>query len=124
MTLRIVLAIFLTLHGAAHLVGFASSWGASPDPSPLKTTVLSDRVNLGAMGIRLVGTLWLLAALAYGLAAAGAALAAPWWASMALVTTLGSLVLSIIWWPESRIGVPVNLALLLVLTLGAQRGWF
>lgn len=122
--LGIVIAIFLTLHGAAHLVGFASSWGASPDPSPLKTTVLSDRVNLGAIGIRLVGTLWLFAALAYGLAAAGAVLGAPWWVSMAIVTTVASLVLSVIWWPESRLGVPVNLALPLVLSLGTQRGWF
>lgn len=77
MTLRIALAIFLTVHGAAHLVGFASSWGASPDPAPLKTTVLGDRINLGSIGSRLLGTLWLLAALAYGLAAAGAVLATP-----------------------------------------------
>lgn len=42
---------------------------------------------------------------------------------MALVTTVASLVLSIIWWPESRLGVPINLALLLLWSLGAGRGW-
>lgn len=75
--MRIALAIVMVLHGAAHLVGFAESWQLSMTESvPHKTTVLSGRVDLGTAGIRAAGLLWLLAALAFGLASAGAVMSA------------------------------------------------
>jgi hypothetical protein len=122
--MRIVLAIVMVLHGAAHLVGFAESWQLSMTESvPFKTTVLSGRVDLGPAGIRAGGLLWLLAALAFGLTAAGAVMNAVWWPSIAVVTAIASLVLSLVWWPESRIGVPVNIALIAVLVMGRRLGW-
>lgn len=122
--MRLIIAIAMVLHGAAHLVGFAESWQLSmTERAPYKTTVLDGRLNLGAVGIRVAGSLWLLAALAFGLVAAGAAVNAEWWAAVALPTAIASLVLSLVWWPESRIGVAVNMLLLAALAMGRRAGW-
>jgi hypothetical protein len=122
--MRIVIAVAMVLHGAAHLVGFAESWQLSmTERVPYKTTVLDGRVDLGNAGIRAAGLLWLLAALAFGLVSAGAVMNTEWWASMAATTAIGSLVLSLVWWPESRIGVAVNVALMATLAMGRRAGW-
>ena len=122
--MRIALLVLMGLHGIAHLVGFAESWQLSTTEStPYKTTVLSGRVDLGAAGIRAAGVLWLLAALAFVLVAVGAAMNAPWWFSMAIATAVASLVLCLVWWPEARIGVPINVALIVTLVLGRRLGW-
>jgi hypothetical protein len=68
--MRFVLAFFLLAHGAAHLAGFVSSWKlATLAELPNKTTVLSGRVDVGDAGIRVMGVLWLLATLAFLVAA-------------------------------------------------------
>lgn len=122
--MRIALAIAMVLHGAAHIVGFAESWQiAATEGVPFKTTVLSGRLNLGLVGIRLGGVLWLLAALAFGLVAAGALMNTDWWMSVALPMAVSSLVLSVIWWPESRMGVAVNAVLIAALLVGRHLGF-
>lgn len=122
--MRIALALAMVLHGAAHLVGFAESWQLSlTDSVPFKTTVLSGRVDLGMVGIRVGGILWLLAALAFGLEAAGAIMSTEWWASMALTTAIASMVMSVIWWPEARVGVAVNAMLIIALLVGRRFGF-
>ena len=64
--MRFVLAILLVAHGVAHLVGVVSSWKLAVLPElPYKTVVLSGRVDVGDAGIRVMGVLWLLAALAF-----------------------------------------------------------
>ena len=122
--MRIVLALLMALHGAAHLAGFAESWQLSTtETTPYKTTVMSGRVDLGATGIRAAGVLWLLAALAFGLVTVGVMMNAPWWVPVAIATAVASLVLCLVWWPESRIGVPINVALIVTLALGRRLGW-
>src|ERR671923_773416 len=105
MTMRIVLAITMVLHGAAHFVGFAESWQLSlTESGSYKTTILSGHLDLGAAGIRVAGVLWLLAALAFVLVAAGAVVSSSWWVSMAVTAAVASLVLCLMWLPEARIG--------------------
>lgn len=121
--MRIALAIAMVLHGAAHLVGLAESWQWSMTESvPFKTTVLGGRLNLGLVGIRVAGLLWLLATLAFGLVAAGAVINTEWWGSLALHTAVASLVLCVVWWPESRVGVAVNAVLIGTLVAGRELG--
>ena len=68
--MRFVLAFFLLAHGVAHLVGFVSSWKlATLAELPYKTTVFSGRIDVGDAGIRVLGVLWLLTALAFLIAA-------------------------------------------------------
>lgn len=122
--MKIVLAIAMLLHGAAHLVGFAESWQISTtERMPFKTTVFNGHLDLGLGGIRLGGLLWLLAAASFGLVAGGVVANAEWWLSMAMPTAVASLVLSVVWWPESRVGVAVNAVLIATLIVGRHLGF-
>ena len=120
--MRLVAAVVMFVHGVAHLPGFLVSWRlASFDELPYRTTILAGRLDLGDHGIQIVGILW--AALAFTFLAAGAAafLRLPWWGPVAQAAVALSLVLCAIGWPETRIGVLVNIALGIWLLSGAAR---
>ena len=115
MMMRLALSALLIAHGVAHLVGFAVPWRlvATPDV-PYRTTVLAATVVVGAAGVRIIGIAWLLAAMAFVLL--GSAVLAGWSVRSPLFTLVGvSLVLCAIGWPDTRIGIGVNLLLLLLL---------
>lgn len=80
-----------------------------------KTTLLGGRLDVGAGGMRVVGLLWLVAALAFGVSAGAVVSRAPWSLPLTLIVASCSLLLSIAGWPDSRIGVFVNLAILALL---------
>lgn len=117
--MRIALAVLMALHGVAHLVGFAGSWQlAAAGSIPFKTTVLAGHIDLGNAGIRAFGVLWLVAAFAFVVAAGGAALDTEWWRAAALATAAGSLALTVLEWPQARIGAWLNAAIIVVLLVG------
>lgn len=116
--MRIALAIFLALHGFAHFVGFAASFGLA-ESIPYRTTVLGGTLDLGDTGIRAVGVLWLLAGGAFLVASAAAMTNQEWWLKALLAAATGSLVLSLITLPEARIGVLLDV--LILATVGAWR---
>ena len=119
--MRFVLAFFLLAHGVAHLVGFVSSWKlATLAELPYKTTVFSGRVDVGDAGIRVMGALWLLAALAFLVAAIAVATDAGWAVRFTLAGIIASLMLCVVGWPDARIGVAVNVGLVLLLAIGAR----
>ena len=121
--MRFVLAVLMVMHGVAHLPGFVGSWQLAPLPgTPYRTTVLAGRLDVGDAGIRVIGALWLLAAVGFWIAALGAFTGRPWWMPVAMGVALVSLVLTVLGWPSSRIGVVVNLAILAVLVLGERVG--
>lgn len=112
------------VHGIAHLVGFVVPWRlAELQEAPYKTTLLAGAIDVGAAGIRVVGLLWLAAALAFVMAGAGVATLSLWWRSVTVYAAVFSLALSILGWPESKYGVAINLVILALLALGARRGW-
>ena len=113
--MRIALAVLMALHGIAHSPGFATSWHLTPAGGvPYKTTVLGGRLDLGDGGIRAVGILWLAVAVAFLVAATATVLDASWWRSAALVTALASLALSLLELPLARVGVLINLFILVM----------
>ena len=119
--MRFVLAFFLLAHGVAHLVGFVSSWKlATLAELPYKTTVFSGRVDVGDAGIRVMGALWLLAALAFLVAAIAVATEAGWAVRLTVAGVIASLMLCLAGWPDARIGVAVNVGLVLLLAIGAR----
>ena len=116
--MRLILAGLMTLHGIAHLVGFAGAWQLAPAKEiPYKTTVLGGHLQLGDTGIRVMGVLWLFAAVAFVVAAGGAVFNVRWWTNAALIVTAVSLAMTIIEWPEARFGFVVNVAILAALLL-------
>ena len=119
--MRFVLAFFLLAHGVAHLVGFVSSWKlATLAELPYKTTLFSGRVDVGDAGIRVTGVLWLLTALVFLVAAIAVAAEAGWAARFTLAAAVASLILCVVAWPDARIGVAVNVGLVLLLAIGAR----
>ncbi len=123
--MRYALALLLLVHGFAHTVGFVVPWKiATLDEAPYKTTLLNGKLDVGHFGIRLIGILWLLAALAFFVAGALVIGRFEVWQPFALFVTVFSLILCVLGVPESRIGIAVNLAILAFLLLNANLGWF
>jgi hypothetical protein len=122
--MRIAIALLMTLHGLAHLVGFVAPWKLASDRLTYKTTVLAGHLNVGDIGIRAFGLLWLLGALGFVLASAGAVTNGLWWPGFALTDSVYSLLLSILDWPDARIGVAVNAALVVLIVLGQRLAWW
>jgi hypothetical protein len=121
--MRFVLAAVLAAHGVAHLVGFVSSWKlATLAELPYKTTVFAGRFDLGDAGIRVYGALWLLAAVAMWIAAIAIGTAASGAMRLTMFALVASLALCIAGWPDSRIGVAVNVAFLIFLIVGDRIG--
>jgi hypothetical protein len=119
--MRIVLSLFLLAHGVAHLVGFVSSFKLATLPElSYKTTVFSGRIDVGEGGIRVMGLLWLLTALAFLVAAGAVATAMDSAPRVMLAAVIVSLTLCVVGWPDARIGVAVNLGLILLLAIGAR----
>lgn len=122
--MRILLALVLFGHGIAHLPGFLVFWKlATFKDLPYKTTILAGRVSVGEGGIRIVGVLWLITALAFVASSIGTGLRLPWWPTVTLATSAFSLLLCITGWPDARIGVFVNLILIAFLLVNRQTGW-
>lgn len=120
MMMRFALAAFLIAHGVAHVVGFAVPWRlVSASDVPYRTTLLAGTIDVGDVGARAVGVIWLLAAVAFVLL--GTAVLAGWRVHSPLFIVLGlSLVLCALGWPDTRIGAVVNIVLLALLLMTRQ----
>jgi hypothetical protein len=118
--MRIALALLMALHGIAHLVGFFGAWRLAPQTVPYASSVLGGRLEMGDAGIRLLGAFWLLVAIGFWVASAAALTDRPWWSSMAIGVAIASLLLSLVQWPESRIGVLVNLVIIAAIVHGRR----
>jgi hypothetical protein len=114
--MRIALALVFVAHGIAHLVGVAGSWSLSP-AIPFHSTIFGGRIDIGGAGMRGLGFVWLLTALAFAVAAFGVYTASPWWRAFTFVVAAVSLVLSAAEWPAARIGVAVNLGIIVAVLL-------
>jgi len=122
--IRIIVAILLIVHGLVHLLGFVVPWRlATVEGLAYKTTLLSGRLDVGEAGIRVVGLLWLLAAVGFVVAGVTVFALHPWWRAVTLSVTLVSLVLCVLGWPDTRPGVLINLVILGYLLFGGRMGW-
>ena len=111
-----ILAVFIAIHAIAHLIGFLVPWRlAKLKEMPYKTTVLSGKVDMGDMGIRIIGVLWLLVALGFLFSAFTIFCACINWIPFTLSVTWASLLLCLVGWPDSKIGIFVNAGLLVIL---------
>ena len=119
--MRITLAVLMVLHGIAHLPGFLNEWRlANMEGISYRTTILAGRLDLGDGGIRVVGALWLLAAIAFLVTGVAALGNASWWLPAAGWVAGGSLLLSLVELPDARVGVLVNVVILAGLVIAAR----
>ena len=119
--MRIAIAVFLALHGFAHVVGFAGSFGLA-ESIPYKTTILGGIVDVGDSGIRAFGLLWLVVAGAFLVASAAAMTGQTWWVRATLMAAVASLALSVMALPEARIGVILDVVILAAIA-ASRSGW-
>lgn len=116
--MRFIIGLVLIAHGLAHSMGFVIPWRIGRGKNaPYNTTILSGFVDLGDLGIRAMGILWLVAGLVFVAAGSGVMAAASWGGIVTLDAAMFSLILSIIGWPDSRISVFINVAILTYLGL-------
>jgi hypothetical protein len=121
--MKIIFAALLMLHGFAHSVGFIVFWRISEiEGMTYKTTILNGKVNVTDTGIRIVGTIWLLLSLVYIFNGIAVIINLPYWESLAIYISVASLVYCIIGWPDSKIGVIVNILILIFLFLNKRYG--
>lgn len=120
----VVLGLVLLVHAFAHLSGCLVPWrvGYFKELS-YKTTILGGAINLGDKGIRALGILWAILAAAFALSAVSVFALLPWWRSFTLAVSVISFFLCIAGWPDSRAGVLVNAAIILLLLVGKHLGW-
>ncbi|HEY7493034.1 MAG TPA: ABC transporter permease [Candidatus Tectomicrobia bacterium] len=121
--MRVVVGLVFLVHGFAHLVGFVVPWRLMKlQDAAYKTTLVGGRIDVGDVGIRIVGILWLVAGIAFAVAGIGSITLQAWWRHLALLAAAFSLVLSILGWPEARIGIVVNLAIVGFMLLAPRFG--
>jgi hypothetical protein len=121
--MRIAVALILLVHGIAHVVGFLGAWRLA-ESVPYRTTLFGGRVDVGDVGIRIAGVFWLLIALAFAVAGVVAWARVPWWTSYAITLLPISLAMCVAGWPEAKLGIVVNGALIAILVVGSRAGWF
>lgn len=110
--MRLLAALFLALHGTAHLVGLRAAFG---------TEVQAARAGL-LVGHRLLGAVWLVIALSYWVSAGLLLARSPSFLPLAMLATLASAGMCAIYWNEARIGFFLDVALLAALLATSQSG--
>lgn len=117
--MRIAAAVFLVMHGFAHLVGFFGAWQIAGVPS--QVTLLERFVHLGSTGTKLFGILWLLLALSYALTAVLVILRAPPAIPVGIAVSLISLAACLAALPAAKFGVLVDLVVIAGLFLASRQ---
>lgn len=116
-----IFAVFLALHGLAHLVGFLVPWRLmESDEMPYTTTLLNGTVDVGAVGIRVAGLGWLALGLAFGWSAWGVWSGQGWAGGSVAAVATASAIMCIVGWPQARIGLYVDLAILAALVAASR----
>jgi len=121
----VLISFLFVVHGFAHLVGFVVPWRlVKMEEMPYKTTLLNDSIDVGHKGIRIIGLLWLLAAIAF--LGVGAGILTRWekWVDTTLIVAGVSTILCILSWPKASIGLFINVVILIFIGLSKKFGWF
>lgn len=67
--------------------------------------------------------LWLVVALAFAASSISTGARLSWWQPATLITSVLSLLLCIVGWPDARFGLFINIALIAFLLVNKQTGW-
>jgi hypothetical protein len=86
---------------------------------PYRTTIFGGTVDIGDIGVRAVGVLWLLTGTAFVALAIAIGAGVSWWFSAVLLSTAASATVCLVEWPQARAGLWAN-AVVAVITVVAQ----
>ena len=114
--MRIAVGIYMLVHGLCHFVGFVVPWKIlTLKEEPYRTTLLAGALDVGSVGIRVVGILWLFACVAFMASGLGALTSSTWWRNAMVPLAVASSVLCVLGLPGAKIGILANAVLLATL---------
>ena len=121
--MSIIFAAFLVLHGLAHIIGFIVFCRISDiEGITYKTTILNGKIDVTDSGIFVFGIIWLLLALAFIFNGIAVIMNLLFWESLAFYLSIGSFIFCMMGWPDSKIGVIVNVLILIFLFFNKRYG--
>ena len=110
---RVALAAAIAAHGLIHLIGFVVPWQVTAVAGfPYRTTVLDGAADLGEIGVRVVGIIWLACAIGFIVAAVGIVRRTTWALPLTAILAIVSLVMCVGGLPETAMGIAVNAVIL------------
>lgn len=113
MILRVILGIIILAHGLIHLIGVAAYWQLVEfDDISASSEVIGGRLDVGNLGMQVLGILWLLATIGFAASAYGYVVKTDWWQPVLLSVTVVSLVVCILGWKDTIFGTATNLIIL------------
>ncbi len=117
---RWAFALLLILHGFAHLPGVLGAWKLKTfdDVSFQPNAIFTDASDTTVF---LLGIVWFMAAIGFVVAGISVLVHYDWWPHIALRAVVTSLIPTILWNEDARIGLVLNIGLLIVV-LGVL-GW-
>lgn len=111
--IRPAAAAIVGLHGVIHLIGFVVPWRiAAVDGFPYRVTALGGLTDLGAVGVRVVGLVWLACAVGFLVSGVGFGRRAPWALQLTAALAAVSIAICVLGLPETTAGIVVNVAIL------------
>lgn len=120
--MSIILGLALLAHGTAHLVGFFGPFGLLPGNAAYRPALFDGRIAVTSITAKLLGSVWLATAVAFAIASVAVWLRASWWLPYTGAVAAVSLVLSAVCYPDSKLGIPLNLSLLVFLVAAYHAG--
>jgi hypothetical protein len=113
--LRSGLVLLLVAHAAAHLPGFLVFWELETFATVPFTTKVWGGLDVGVVGTRIIGTLWLVTAVGIVAAAVATHLRVSWMPMLLWPLIALSAVLCVLGWPATRVGLAANLVVVALL---------
>lgn len=120
--MSILLGLTLLAHGTAHLVGFFGPFGLLPGGAMYRPALFDGRIAVSTTTAKLLGSAWLATAIAFAIASVAVWLRVSWWLPYTGAVAGVSLVLSALCYPDSKLGIPLNLSLLVFLVAAHHAG--
>jgi len=109
------------IHGLIHLMGLVAYWPLGEMAElPYKTALVNGRFNLGATGMRLFSSIWLIVTVGFIVGAIGLIMDQTWAIPMLMMTSALSIVITALDWEVAFRGTIIS-AVMIVLMLFAPR---
>jgi hypothetical protein len=105
--MKLAIILLLTFHGLIHAMGFAGTWDlAEFEASRTPTNFVS--AEAGSSTARWLGILWMLALIAFLIAALLLLTGSPAWRPAALAAASISMIPVVLWWQNAPMGAVAN----------------
>lgn len=114
-------AVFVALHGLVHIIGFTVPWGlGGPKGVEYSTRILNHSIEVGDTAVKLLGFVWLAAAVAFVVVAVLLWRGHPWARRSTVVALVGSTALCVIGLPGAIMGLAIDVVVLGLLVVASD----